>query len=182
MGVKWVIAGDRCIVSTQPVSAIIILPHYHFPILFPNLGGRGFIKRTLRSLVSALPPSVCGNLLFCSVVRQESQGWRKRLLPFYIRCKSKWNDVHQHAELLGESRFAAYLTKTHAKVLEGLTATKPIDRAEFSLTSCSCSMEEGCLLSETDSPGFCPKSHPLPQTHVHTPSGEPPLCWLLPFI
>lgn len=122
----------RYIVSIQPVSAIIILPRCHFPILFPNLGEKGSIKRTPKSLVSALALSGFGNLLFCSVVRQYSQGWRKRLLPFYISCKSKLNDIHQYAELLEESSFAAYITETHGKVLEGLPATKPTDTAQFS--------------------------------------------------
>lgn len=75
--------------------------------------------------------SCFGDLLFCSVVYQCSQRWRKQC-PFYVSCKSEWNEIHQVRWAAGESRFATYVTKICGKVLVALPATKPTDLAECS--------------------------------------------------
>ena len=80
--------------SKHSVPAIILL-YCHFYHTVSQFGEEACsIKRTLRSLVSALLLSCFGNLLFCSAVRQYSQWWRKCLLPFYMSGENEWNDVY----------------------------------------------------------------------------------------
>lgn len=157
------------------MSAITILPYYHFPILFPNSGST--IHKENTEIARQLLPSCFGNLLFCSAVRQYIQGRRKRLLPFYISCKNEWNDVHQVC-WVRESRFAAYVTKTDGKVLSTIPATKPTDEAEFSApVPVPWKRCPSCLILILLASALSPiASHSL---MALTP-GEPPLFWLLP--
>lgn len=140
----------------------IILLYCHFYHTVSQFGEEACsIKRTLRSLVSALLLSCFGNLLFCSAVRQYSQWWRKCLLPFYMSGENEWNGAYHICWASWRTQICDLTLPRFLKGL-GMTSCHQTYRHDWSLSFCSCAMENVPPLSETESSGTCPKSRSLP--------------------